>query len=82
MQRVEMEDADHGTLSVAVAEALAAARGIEPIDLDITLYDYLDPEALDRMYERCDGDGTTWRLEFAADRHHVIVRSDGLVAVD
>ncbi|GAB3669626.1 HalOD1 output domain-containing protein [Halopiger thermotolerans] len=35
--------------SVRVAEAIAAAEGVDPVDLEPPLYDAIDPDALDSL---------------------------------
>lgn len=62
--------------SVAVLEAVAAEEGCKPTDLDVPLYEYVDPEALDALVSSpidglisfryygydltIDGNGTVW----------------------
>ena len=57
----------------AVISAVAEARGVRPIDLDVPLFEAVDPDALQRLFP---GDGRTSaaRLEF--------VWAGCLVAVD
>ena len=44
------------TVSELVVEAISACVGTDPIDLDVTLYDVVDPDALDRLFgTRIDG---------------------------
>lgn len=63
-------------VSVAVLEAVAAEEGCEPTDLDVPLYEHVDPEALDALVSSpieghvsftyhgyrltVDGEGTVW----------------------
>lgn len=82
MSRVLMEASEHETATIAVVEALAAARNVDATDLDLCLYDYLDPDALNRLYDHADADGAAWRLKLEAERFDVTVRSDGLVTVE
>lgn len=52
--------------STAVVRAIADAKGVDPIDLDDRLYDYVDPGALDRLFATA-GDSPSWdcRVSFA-----------------
>lgn len=43
--------------SVAVAEALATASGVDAVDLDVALVEYVDPCALDRIFRDRRPDG-------------------------
>ena len=65
--------------SIAVVEEIAARRGVEPTDLDVVLYDSVDPEALDRLFleqQTIDMEAT---LDVA--EYRVTVRSDGSLLV-
>ncbi len=43
------------SLSQAVVHTLAHARGVEPTDLDVRLFDSVDPDALDDLFAPADG---------------------------
>lgn len=52
---VRLSRAD-STVSELVVEAISTCVGAEPTDLDVTLYDVVDPDALDRLFDaRTDG---------------------------
>lgn len=54
-----------------VVYAVANADGVDPIDLD-PLYETIDPEALDALFE-----GTTeGTIKFTYEGHDVVVRGD------
>jgi hypothetical protein len=54
--------ADDRPVSDAVVEAVAAAAGVDPLELDVMLYEVVDPDALDRLFA---GDRPTrGRIEF------------------
>jgi hypothetical protein len=36
--------------SALVVEALASAEGVDPVDLDVCLFEYVDPGALDALF--------------------------------
>lgn len=65
--------------SIAVVEEIAALRDVEPTDLDIVLYDSVDPEALDRLFleqQTIDMEAT-----LDLDDYRVIVRSNGTLSI-
>ncbi|MBV0923840.1 hypothetical protein KTS45_06450 [Halomicroarcula limicola] len=43
-------------LSEAVVYAVAAAKGVDPLDLDERLYDHVNPEALDELFREPDSE--------------------------
>lgn len=65
--------------SLRVVDALAAATDTDPLEL-APLYEVVDPEALDRLFD-ADATGRA-RVQFEYDGHAVEVRGDGTVAVD
>ena len=69
-----------GTTSARVIEAVAEARGVDPLDLP-PLYDVIDPDALNRLFNsdspgRPNGPG---RVTFTLSGCEVVVESDGEV---
>jgi hypothetical protein len=67
----------HELPSQAVIEALADAEGVPPEALSVTLWDYVDPEALDAL---ADADACTVR--FAVEDYEVTVETaSGSVSV-
>lgn len=46
--------------AVAVIQAIAARENISPAELSPSLYDALDPDALDGLFERSSGDPTVY----------------------
>jgi len=64
------------SVSVRVASALAEILDTEPTSID--LYENIDPEALDRLFEPTrDGTPREGRAVFEAEGYRVTVRSDG-----
>ncbi|AHG01745.1 hypothetical protein HALLA_00205 (plasmid) [Halostagnicola larsenii XH-48] len=61
-----------------VIEAVAAADGVDPADLD-SLYKYIDPEVLEQLAEQ---DGTEWSFTFRYLDHQITVTHDGQIRVD
>jgi len=75
-------DRDEETdLSIAVVEAVAEAKGVEPTEMGATLYDAVDPDALDRLFTDHGGDGLAGRVVFELGVHEVTVQSNGDVLV-
>ena len=71
------------SLSVSVVEAVASAKGVDPLDLREPLYETVDPDALDRLFAldsfgspRTDGTVTMW-----LGGCRVEVESTGLIRV-
>lgn len=78
---VRRRNDDETPVSVTVIEALADARGVNPVDVERPLYDVVDPEALDRLFDRPGGDGIDGRVVFSFDAHEVTVTASGEVLV-
>lgn len=70
---------DPDSLSLAVIEALATARGVDPLDLTFNLYEWIDADLLDAL-PAIDND--EWQFEFVVDGSLVTLRGDGTVRVD
>ena len=69
-------------LSTAVVEAVAAAADTDPIDAEFTLYDNVEPDALDSLVDhalRRGRDGI--RLEFPIAGYRVVITGDGAITV-
>jgi hypothetical protein len=43
------------SVSAAVVRSLADAEGVDPVDLDECLYDHVDPDALDKLFQGREG---------------------------
>lgn len=71
-----------GLLSTSVVDAFSDAEGVDPADLDIQLYQYIDLEALNRLRRHFeDMNGSFWSIEFSIEEYDVVVRADGTVSV-
>lgn len=71
--------------SIAIVEAIAAIEGVPSNDVEFTLYESVDPEALDTLFE--EGTDTTTRdtdvvAEFQINDYTVDVTSDGTLTVN
>jgi hypothetical protein len=63
------------TVCDTVLRALADSRGVDPTSLGFRLYDVIEPDALDRLFDS-QGDAAGRRVSFtAADRRVVIDES-------
>lgn len=68
--------------SQAVVERVADAENVDPLALDVPLYDAVDPDALDALFGPTDGaPRTTGRVTFVYYGHTVVVASDGTVTL-
>lgn len=71
------------TLSTTVIHALADCMGVDVTDSRISLYDTVDPDALNSLF-RPRHDGTPragGTLSFVVGGHHVTVRGDGEILI-
>ncbi|MEY7849998.1 HalOD1 output domain-containing protein [Natrarchaeobius sp. A-rgal3] len=72
------------TLSTTIVHALADCIGVDPTDSRISLYDSVDPDALDALFRpRHDGTprvGAT--LSFVVHDHYVTVHGNGEILID
>ena len=70
--------------SIAIVEAIAAIEDVTPTDVEFTLYEQLDPEALDTLFdEQNDPEETEADVvaEFHIDDYTVQVTADGQLTV-
>lgn len=76
MQLTKTPDSEE--TSQRIVDVLAAATDSDPLSMNPTLYDVIDPDALDRLLD------TDQQVEvrFAYGSHTVVVDSDGTVSVD
>ena len=71
------------TLAIAVVEAIAERAGVEPLDLDLPLYDAIDPTALEDLFP-VDEEGrpaTEGHVTFSYGEYTVRVGSDRRIQV-
>ena len=66
--------------STTVISALAAAENVNPIDLDVTLYDVIDPDALDALFASDLEEGIV--VEFTIGGYTVTVKGADHVLVE
>lgn len=64
---------------VVVIEALATMKGVHPLEMD-PLYDVIDAEAVDRLFQNQDNEFDSPKtFSFAVDDWCVFIRSDGSI---
>ena len=68
-------------LSQAVVDAVARAEGVDPLELDAPLYEAVDPDALDALFQT-EAAAVDGRIAFQYYGYEVTVTGDGLVALD
>jgi len=66
------------SISERVVTAVADAAGVDPSALDAPLYDAVDPDALDKLYDERPHP----TVEFAYGGHSVVVEPGGTVDVE
>ncbi|WP_440007044.1 HalOD1 output domain-containing protein [Halomicrococcus sp. SG-WS-1] len=78
----DWDSEDH--VGTAIIAALAEALDVPPPELTPTLYDTVDPSAIDALFAPCD-DGTerstTGHVSFRYEERRVVVASDGTIEV-
>lgn len=70
---------DDRAVSTAVIETLAEAESVPPTDLDVTLYDELDLDALDDL---CRNAANDLHLSFSVDGYAIRVHGGRKVVVE
>lgn len=72
------------TLSETIVHALAECMGVDVTDCDFSLYDSVDPDALDRLFRpRRDGTVRTGgTVSFPVQGHRVTVYGDGEILIE
>lgn len=72
--------ANDEAISQRVVEAVADARGVDPLDLP-PLYDSIDPDALDALFDHADSGLSITELRFELEGCEVLVRGSGEIVV-
>lgn len=70
-------------LTTTLAHALSDVSGVDVTDTGFTLYDYVDPDALDQLFKPRGDNGhrINGMLTFTVWNHQVTVYSDGQIAI-
>jgi hypothetical protein len=61
-----------------VVEAVATVRGVDPVDLDVPLFEAVDPDALDTLFE---SDVPDLQVTFRYHGHDIVL-TRGAITVD
>jgi hypothetical protein len=77
LYRARHDHANDEPITETIVRALAAVESVEPDRLGTRLYDSVDPEALDRLYESAIERSERLRLAFTVDDYEVVVSADG-----
>lgn len=81
MNPVQLTKPADEDIDVHVAEVLAIAKGKDPTELDVALYDHVELDALNRLYDHAGGDGAAeWQFEFALEGITMTIRGDGRIS--
>jgi len=67
---------DAETVSAAVVAAVGSVAGKSATELP-PLYDAVDPDALDALFDRANGDGQLRTVAFSFDGHRVVLEASG-----
>lgn len=68
-------------ISHRVIEAVAEARGVDPLDLP-PLHEFVDPDALGRIFATTNtSPRSTGKVQFTMEGYVIVVQSDGSVDV-
>jgi len=79
--RTQFDATGEESVTVAVSQALAAARSEDVAD-STRLYEYVDPDALALLADHASGrDGVAWTVQFDAGEFDVTVSSDGWITI-
>lgn len=74
---------DQQSIAVAVTEAISEATDDWSPETEITLYDYIDPDAVESMLAHSGSNAAAnWEIKFDIDEYTVTITSDGQVAVE
>lgn len=68
-------------LSVAIVEALSAAKGRDITEDECVLYRNIDPDSLDRLF-RQEGSGDTIKVEFTTHDAVVLLWGNGDISIE
>lgn len=80
---VPTEDRDAPTTSERVIETIADHEGVDPLDLEVPLFEAIDPDILE-TFDRTDDDdriASSLRVGFTYYGYDVLVWADGTIDV-
>ena len=77
------QTANDQSIAVAVTEAISELTDDWSPESEITLYDYIDPDALESMLAHSGSNAAAnWEVQFDTDEYTVTITSDGQVSVN
>ncbi|MFP9190482.1 HalOD1 output domain-containing protein [Natronosalvus vescus] len=77
MPQIDTRPSAH-SMSMRVIEAIAEDSGVDPLDLEVPLFEAVDPEALDQLFR----DDVQCTVTFEYVGREITVQHDGTVTVD
>ncbi|WP_290819322.1 HalOD1 output domain-containing protein [Halovivax sp.] len=77
--KIRSDRGDGATLSLRIVEAVAEREGTDPLELTEPLYDAVDPDALDALFEGLADDAS---LTFAYHGYRITVDGAGEIVLD
>ena len=70
------------SVDTAITLALARVLGQEPDEMDFKLFDYIDPDAIESLFDHSVVQGTShWAVGFTVEDLVVVIRSDGQITI-
>ncbi|MFC4550063.1 MULTISPECIES: HalOD1 output domain-containing protein [Halorussus] len=78
--RSRYDPAQTDEVSVKICEALADVEGVDITELDVNLYEQIDVDAVDALFQNASPD-QDWHLELTVEQYTVSVHSDGRIYV-
>lgn len=67
-------------MSEKIVEMVAAREGVDPVDLDPRLYQAVDPDALDQLFQSSREDADL-EVAFTYSGYEIVARSDAELSV-
>lgn len=81
LHETEYDQDGNSSISDAIVEALAEVESVEPENLSMRLYDSVDSDALDSLYQTAVERPERLRVAFTIDSYEVVVEDGGRVLV-
>lgn len=82
VHRTWFDGEESTSITYGVVEAIATLDNTTPTEIDLMLYDAIDPDALNALYRRAQKPGgEPWKIEFGIEQYEISVRSDGGITV-
>jgi len=81
IERASYEPEGRESLVVTIADAVARAEGVSVEDLGVRVFDAVDPDGLERLFEPTSGTTLEAEVSFRMAGYTVVVRNTGEVIV-